>query len=134
MSAIAAVAAADEETQSLAFARDLGRYRRQIEDMARQLSDGDRDLREDLAQEGLIALWQLRRERIRRNEPNYVCQSLFRRMLMFLRWSKRFTRQFNPVTERWERGDESPEGPRAAGRVAQALAGAEPEDRDVDEA
>ena len=128
--AVRAVAAADET----AFARDVARYRRLIDELARKLAGADRDLRDVLAQEAMIALWQVERERIRRNESQYVTQSLVRRMLMFLRWSRRFTRQYNPVTERWEHGDEPPEGPRPQGRGAQALAGQEPEDRHVDEA
>ena len=116
------------------FTRDASAYSGMIERLATRLCKGDPDLRDDLAQEGLIALWQLKRERIREDETKYVRRMLFLRMSMFVRWSRRFTRQYNPITKRWQHGNESSQRTWPQGRGAEALAGAEPEDADVDEA
>jgi DNA-directed RNA polymerase specialized sigma24 family protein len=76
------------------FERYAERYVRYVVGCATRISKGDGDFRDDLVQEGLIALWRFDRSRVRgrgeATERAYVKTVVLRSMLMYRR-RMRFT-------------------------------------------
>lgn len=71
------------------FETYLSRYINDIQALARKLAKRDQELFEDLVQEGRIALWGFNLARVRDNEDAWIRQSLYNKMVSFLRRERR---------------------------------------------
>lgn len=67
------------------FLERLGRHQKFLDASATKLSGGDRDLREDLRQEAMCALWRFELARVRGNEASLLRDVIRSAMVGFLR-------------------------------------------------
>jgi DNA-directed RNA polymerase specialized sigma24 family protein len=82
----------------------LPKYQGAIRALARKLARGDADLYEDLAQTGLIALWQIDLSTCSGNEDPFIRQVLWNKIVTFLRRSH--ARKFKSLDRMLEAGNQ----------------------------
>jgi len=86
------------------FERYLRRYKDTIAAIARKFAGRDDDLAEELRQEGLIALWNVKPARAVKNKDAYIRQALKFRMVDHLRRLR--PKQFDSLDRMLEAGEQ----------------------------